>query len=73
MRHIGRMVAAMAFMVMTIPVHAEAQGWRERVIAAVRPGAVVARRGLGPGLLLVVDRPARAGICSIAVNGVASR
>ena len=40
------MVAAMVFMVMTIPVHAEAQGWRERVIAAVRPGAVVARRGL---------------------------
>ncbi|MBP9060522.1 MAG: hypothetical protein KBF98_09435 [Rhodoferax sp.] len=46
MRHIGRTVTAMVFMVMTIPVQAEAQKWRERVIAAVRPGAVVTRRGL---------------------------
>lgn len=46
MRHIGRMVAAMVFMVMAIPVQAEAQDWRDRVISAVRPGAVVARRGL---------------------------
>lgn len=40
------MVVAMAFMLMAIPVHAEPEAWRERVIAAVRPGAVVARRGL---------------------------
>lgn len=46
MRHVGRMVAAMVFMVMTIFVQAEPEAWRERVIAAVRPGAVVARRGL---------------------------
>jgi len=46
MRHTGRMVATMVFMMMTIPVQAEPEAWRERVIAAVRPGAVVARRGL---------------------------
>ena len=40
------MVVAMAFMLMAIPVQAEPEAWRERVIAAVRPGAVVARRGL---------------------------
>jgi hypothetical protein len=40
------MVVAMVFMVMAIPVQAEAQVWRDRVISAVRPGAVVARRGL---------------------------
>lgn len=40
------MVATMVFMVMTIPVQAEPEAWREHVIAAVRPGAVVARRGL---------------------------
>jgi hypothetical protein len=40
------MVVAMIFIVMAIPVQAEAQVWRDRVISAVRPGAVVARRGL---------------------------
>ena len=40
------MGVAMAFMLMAIPVQAEPEAWRERVIAAVRPGAVVARRGL---------------------------
>jgi hypothetical protein len=40
------MVVALAFMVTAIPVEAEAQGWRDHVISAVRPGAVVARRGL---------------------------
>ena len=46
MRYTGSMVVAMAFMLMAIPVQAEPEAWRERVIAAVRPGAVVARRGL---------------------------
>lgn len=46
MRRTGSMVVAMAFMLMAIPVQAEPEAWRERVIAAVRPGAVVARRGL---------------------------
>lgn len=46
MRHTGSMVVAMAFMLMAIHVQAEPEAWRERVIAAVRPGAVVARRGL---------------------------
>lgn len=46
MRHTGSMVVAMAFMLMAIPVQAEPEAWRECVIAAVRPGAVVARRGL---------------------------
>lgn len=46
MRNIDRMVVAMVFMVMAIPVQAEAQVWRDRVISAVRPGSVVARRGL---------------------------
>lgn len=46
MRHTGSMVVAMAFMLMAIPVQAEPEAWRERVIATVRPGAVVARRGL---------------------------
>ena len=40
------MVVAITFVVMSIHVQAEPQAWRERVIAAVRPGAVVARRGL---------------------------
>jgi len=46
MRHTGSMVVAMAFMAMTIPAQAETPAWRDRVIAAVRPGSVVARRGL---------------------------
>jgi hypothetical protein len=33
-------------MLMSIHVQAEPQTWRDRVMAAVRPGAVVARRGL---------------------------
>ena len=40
------MVVAMAFMLMAILVQAEPEAWREPVVAAVRPGAVVARRGL---------------------------
>jgi hypothetical protein len=40
------MVVAMVFMATVTFVGAEAQAWRDRVIAAVRPGAVVARRGL---------------------------
>lgn len=46
MRHAGCMVVAITFMLMSIHAQAEPQAWRERVIAAVRPGAVVARRGL---------------------------
>lgn len=46
MRHNGSMVVVMAFMAMTFPVNAEKPAWRERVVASVRPGAVVARRGL---------------------------
>lgn len=46
MRHTGSMVVAMAFMLMAILVQAEPEAWREHVVAAVRPGAVVARRGL---------------------------
>ena len=46
MRHADCMVVAITFMLMSIHVQAEPQAWRERVIAAVRPGAVVARRGL---------------------------
>jgi hypothetical protein len=40
------MVVVMAFMTTVTFVQAEAQAWRDRVVAAVRPGAVVARRGL---------------------------
>lgn len=40
------MVVAMVFMVLANSVPAETQAWRDRVVAAVRPGAVVARRGL---------------------------
>jgi hypothetical protein len=40
------MVVVMAFMAMTFPVNAEKPAWRERVVASVSPGAVVARRGL---------------------------
>jgi len=47
----GSMVVAMVFMVLSIPVHAEIQAWRDRVVAAVRPGAVVARRGLDNDLI----------------------
>ncbi len=40
------LVVAMALMATATFVEAEAQAWRDRVVAAVRPGAVVARRGL---------------------------
>lgn len=40
------MVVAIALMATATVVNGEAQDWRERVIAGVRPGAVVARRGL---------------------------
>ena len=46
MKFPGSVVVAMAFLVLSMPVPAEPPSWRERVIAAVRPGAVVARRGL---------------------------
>ena len=46
MRFPGGVVVAMAILVLSMPVSAEPLTWRERVIAAVRPGAVVARRGL---------------------------
>jgi hypothetical protein len=46
MKFTSRVVVAMAFMVTATVVQAEAQVWRERVIAEVRPGSVVARRGL---------------------------
>jgi len=41
-----RIVVAMIFMATATFVQAEVQTWRDRVVAAVRPGAVVARRGL---------------------------
>lgn len=46
MNSIGTLVVAMGVMVASHCVHAEPEAWRERVVAAVRPGAVVARRGL---------------------------
>jgi len=39
-------ILAMALTVLSVPVSAELSGWRERLIASLRPGAVVARRGL---------------------------
>ena len=46
MRQAGSIVVAMVLVLMSMPAYAEPQAWRDRVIAAVRPGAVVARRGL---------------------------
>lgn len=46
MRHLGRVVAAVMFAALSIHLQASAEAWRDQVIAAVRPGAVVARRGL---------------------------
>jgi len=46
MKFTSRVVVAMAFMATVTVVQAEVQVWRDRVVAAVRPGAVVARRGL---------------------------
>jgi hypothetical protein len=37
-----------------------------------QPGCGVSECGLGAGFLQVLDGPARAGVCSIAVNGVTS-
>jgi hypothetical protein len=42
----SRIVVAMVFMATATFVQAEVQAWSDRVVAAVRPGAVVARRGL---------------------------
>jgi hypothetical protein len=39
-------VVAMVFLATVTFVHADTQAWRDHVVAAVRPGAVVARRGL---------------------------
>ena len=46
MKHTSRIVVAMVFMVTATFSRAETEAWRDRVVAAVRPGAVVARRGL---------------------------
>ncbi|WPC67604.1 hypothetical protein SBP18_03605 [Rhodoferax ferrireducens] len=46
MKHTSRIVVAMVFLATVTFVRAETQAWRDRVVAAVRPGAVVARRGL---------------------------
>lgn len=45
MRHFGR-ATAVIFTAIFIHLQASAEAWRDQVIAAVRPGAVVARRGL---------------------------
>jgi hypothetical protein len=46
MKYLRNFLAAMVCMATVTFVQAEVQAWRERVVAAVRPGAVVARRGL---------------------------
>lgn len=46
MRLIGSVVLAMVFMATATFGQAEDKAWRDRVVVAVRPGAVVARRGL---------------------------
>ncbi|PIQ51428.1 MAG: hypothetical protein COW02_14945 [Comamonadaceae bacterium CG12_big_fil_rev_8_21_14_0_65_59_15] len=46
MKPTSRIVVAMVFMVTATFSRAETEAWRDRVVAAVRPGAVVARRGL---------------------------
>lgn len=46
MSSLGTIVVAMGIMVAANCVYAEPEAWREQVVAAVRPGAVVARRGL---------------------------
>jgi len=45
-KHTSRIVVTMVFLATVTFVWAETQAWRDRVVAAVRPGAVVARRGL---------------------------
>lgn len=46
MSSLGTIVVAMGIMVAAHCVYAEPEAWREQVVAAVRPGAMVARRGL---------------------------
>lgn len=46
MRHASGIAMAMACVLLSMPVHAQPSDWRDHVVAAVRPGAVVARRGL---------------------------
>jgi len=46
MRFPRGVVLAMALVALSVPVFADSSNWRARVIAAVQPGAVVARRGL---------------------------
>jgi hypothetical protein len=46
MKYLHNFLVAMVCMATVTFVQAEVQAWRERVVAAVRPGAVVARRGL---------------------------
>jgi hypothetical protein len=45
-KHTSRIVVAMVLVATVTFVRAEVQAWRDGVVAAVRPGAVVARRGL---------------------------
>jgi len=45
-KHTSRIVVTIVFLATVTFVRAENQAWRDRVVAAVRPGAVVARRGL---------------------------
>lgn len=46
MKYLRNFLVAMVCMATVTFVQAEVQAWRERVVAEVRPGAVVARRGL---------------------------
>jgi len=46
MSSFGTMLVAMGVMAASHCAHAEPEAWREQVVAAVRPGAVVARRGI---------------------------
>jgi hypothetical protein len=46
MKYLHNFLVAMVCVATVTFVQAEVQAWRERVVAEVRPGAVVARRGL---------------------------
>lgn len=46
MRHLGHIVVATIFVLLATPCPAQSTAWRDRVLAAIRPGALVARRGL---------------------------
>lgn len=46
MRRIDHILTATLVMMLSLPVLAQPQHWRDRVIAAIRPGSLVARRGL---------------------------